>query len=84
MQERDREPKTLKVLSHPVCANRAGIALRTWQRVLAVGEGPAVVHLTKRRRGVLEEDFERWLLSRRKAAPGDAGSSSIKKGEENA
>ena len=61
----------MQVLSFNIAAARAGISLRTFQRLAALGEGPTTVMLSERRRGVLEPDFERWLLSRRRPAPGE-------------
>jgi hypothetical protein len=52
-------------------AKRAGIVRRSLERLIAEGEGPAVVHISQRRRGILETDLETWLLSRRRAAPGE-------------
>ena len=60
---------------HAECCQRAAIVRRTFERLLACGEGPTVLHLSPRRRGVLESDFEAWLRSRRRPAPGDAASS---------
>jgi predicted DNA-binding transcriptional regulator AlpA len=64
-----------RVLTYAECCQRASIVRRTFERLLACGEGPTVLHLSPRRRGVLESDFEAWLRSRRKPAPGDAASS---------
>ena len=64
-----------RVLTYAECCQRAAIVRRTFERLLACGEGPTVLHLSPRRRGVLESDFEAWLRSRRRAAPGDAASS---------
>jgi excisionase family DNA binding protein len=61
----------MRVLSYAEAASRAGIARRSLERLIAEGEGPAVVHISRRRRGILETDLERWLLSRRRAAPGE-------------
>jgi len=41
------------------------------ERIISDGEGPAVVHVSKRRRGHLEDDFNEWLRNRRKPAPGE-------------
>jgi hypothetical protein len=38
--------------------------------VLAVGEGPATIQISKRRVGIAEDDFENWLRSRRRPRPG--------------
>jgi predicted DNA-binding transcriptional regulator AlpA len=65
----------MQVLSYPESAKRAGISLRHLQRLISRGEGPSIVHISARRRGVIEDDHTRWLLSRRHAAPGDAASS---------
>jgi hypothetical protein len=65
----------MRVASFDECAGRANIARRTLEREIAKGKGPAVVHISARRREVLESDLEKWLLSRRKAAPGEAVSS---------
>ncbi len=59
------------VLTYNEAAKRAGIVRRSLERLIARGEGPAVVHVTSRRRGILDVDLERWLLSRRRAEPGD-------------
>jgi predicted DNA-binding transcriptional regulator AlpA len=61
----------MRVMSYQEAAERAGIVRRSLERLIAKGEGPAIVHISTRRRGVLESDFERWLLSRRRAAPGE-------------
>lgn len=64
-----------KVLSLNDAANRIGINLRSLQRLLADGTGPATVQLTARRIGVLEGDLARWLQSRKRGhvdAPEDA------------
>jgi predicted DNA-binding transcriptional regulator AlpA len=58
----------MKILSYNECAYRAGIVRRSFERQIADGKGPPVVHVTARRRGVLEADFEAWILSRRHGA----------------
>lgn len=62
----------MRVLSYDETAKRAGLVRRSLERQIAQGEGPAVVHISPRRRGVLESDLEEWLLSRRRAPPGKA------------
>lgn len=57
----------MRVLSYDECADRACITRRTFERHLADGVGPAIVFLSARRRGVIESDFNEWLLSRRQA-----------------
>jgi excisionase family DNA binding protein len=61
----------MHVLSYDEAARRTGIVRRSLERLIAGGEGPAVVHISRRRRGILETDLEAWLLSRRRAAPGE-------------
>ena len=60
----------MQVLSLDQAAQRAGIVRRTLERLLAVGEGPATIQLSKRRVGVAEDDLEAWLISRRRIPPG--------------
>jgi predicted DNA-binding transcriptional regulator AlpA len=62
----------MQVLSLDQAAMRAGIVRRTLERLLAVGEGPSVIQLSKRRVGIAEADLQRWLNSRRRPAPGEA------------
>jgi predicted DNA-binding transcriptional regulator AlpA len=62
----------VQVLSYNEAAARAGIVRRTLERLISVGEGPATVELSKRRRGVIDRDLEAWLLKRRRPAPGEA------------
>jgi hypothetical protein len=47
----------------------AGLARRTLERLIALGEGPAIIELSPRRRGILESDLIIWLHKRRRAAP---------------
>ena len=61
----------MRVLPYTEAASRAGSARRSLERLIANGEGPAIVHISPRRRGILETDLEKWLLSRRRAAPGE-------------
>jgi hypothetical protein len=70
----DCETPKMQVLSYKEAAERAGIVQRSLERLIASGEGPAVVHMSQRRRGVLDCDLDRWLLSRRKAPPGETAS----------
>ena len=46
-----------------------GVARRTLERLIALGEGPAIVELSLRRRGILESDLISWLHKRRRTAP---------------
>jgi predicted DNA-binding transcriptional regulator AlpA len=47
-------------------AARLGIHTRTLQRMLADGTGPAIVHLSVRRVGILESDLLTWVTARRR------------------
>jgi hypothetical protein len=59
----------MQVLSYNEAAARAGFVRRTLERLIALGEGPAVINLSVRRRGILDTDLEAWLLKRRRPAP---------------
>lgn len=63
----------MKVLSYDESASRAGVVRRTLERQIEDGSGPPVVHVSKRRRGILESDLEAWISSRRRPAPGSNG-----------
>ena len=69
----------MRVLSYNEAAERAGIVRRSLERLIACGDGPAIVHVSIRRQGVIEADLERWLLSRRRAPPGEAALSNTKR-----
>jgi hypothetical protein len=56
----------MQVLSLDQAAFRAGVVRRTLERLLAVGEGPPTIQVSKRRVGVAEADLEAWLNSRRR------------------
>ena len=60
----------MRVLNYEECAGRMGIVRRSFERLISRGEGPSVIFLSPRRRGILESDFEQWLLTRRRPAPG--------------
>ena len=62
----------MRIINYDEAAGRAGIVRRTLERAISEGTGPAVVHISERRRGILESDFEAWLLSRRRPAPGES------------
>lgn len=62
----------MKVLSYDKAAETAGFVRRTLERLIAVGEGPPVIHISVRRRGILDSDLEEWLLKRRRLPPGEA------------
>ena len=61
----------MQVLSYNQAAAKAGIVRRTLERLISVGEGPATIELSARRRGILDRDLEAWLLARRRPAPGE-------------
>ena len=60
----------MQVLSYDEAAKKAGLVRRSLERLLARGEGPAVIHISIRRRGILESDLDIWVQSRRRPAPG--------------
>jgi predicted DNA-binding transcriptional regulator AlpA len=60
-----------QVLTYPEAAARATLTRRSLERLIARGEGPSVVFISPRRRGILESDLEKWLLSRRRPTPGE-------------
>jgi hypothetical protein len=60
----------MQVLSYDEAAKRADLVRRSLERLISQGQGPAVVHISVRRRGVLENDLNEWLLSRRHPTPG--------------
>ena len=59
----------LTLYSYNQAAAITGLARRTLERLIALGQGPAVVELSPRRRGILESDLISWLHKRRRAAP---------------
>jgi excisionase family DNA binding protein len=56
----------MRVLSYAEAASRAGVVRRTIERLVAEGKGPPVVHISERRRGIIEEDLDKWIMSRRR------------------
>ena len=62
----------MQVLSYNEAAARAGIVRRTLEKLISLGEGPAVINLSARRRGIFDDDLEKWLRSRRRPTPGEA------------
>jgi predicted DNA-binding transcriptional regulator AlpA len=61
----------MKVLTYNQAAERAGCVRRTLERLISLGEGPAIVEISKRRRGILDSDLDAWILKRRRPAPGE-------------
>jgi hypothetical protein len=58
----------LFVYDYNEAAAIAGLARRTLERLIALGQGPAIVELSPRRRGILESDLITWLHKRRRTA----------------
>ena len=67
----------MQVLSYNEAAVKAGFVRRTLERLIAAGEGPRVINLSPRRRGILDSDLKKWLLKRRRPAPGDADAKDV-------
>ena len=62
----------VRVLTLDEVARRAATTRRNIERLVAAGTGPAVVRISERKVGVLEQDFAKWLQSCRRPAPGKA------------
>ena len=60
----------MRIISLNEAATRANLCRRSLDRLISVGEGPATIKISDRRKGVLESDFEAWVNSRRQPAPG--------------
>ena len=54
----------MKILTKDEFAKRASISIAHLNALIARGEGPPVIALGERRRGILEADGEAWLRSR--------------------
>jgi predicted DNA-binding transcriptional regulator AlpA len=61
----------MQILSYDEAAKRVGLVRRSLERLISTGEGPAVIHISPRRRGIAESDLERWAMARRHAPPGE-------------
>jgi predicted DNA-binding transcriptional regulator AlpA len=59
----------LTVYSYNQAAAITGLARRTLERLIALGEGPAIIELSPRRRGILGSDLSSWLHKRRRTSP---------------
>jgi predicted DNA-binding transcriptional regulator AlpA len=59
----------MQILSYDEAAKRIGLVRRSLERLISKGEGPAVIHISPRRRGIVEADLERWAMARRRPAP---------------
>ncbi|HEV7911370.1 MAG TPA: helix-turn-helix domain-containing protein [Methylocella sp.] len=64
----------MQILSYDEAAKRIGLVRRSLERLISTGEGPAVIHISPRRRGIAESDLERWAMARRHAPPGETAS----------
>jgi predicted DNA-binding transcriptional regulator AlpA len=62
----------VRVLNLDVAAQRIGCTRRTIEREIDADRGPAVVQITERKIGVLEEDLAAWIRSRRRVTPSTA------------
>lgn len=51
-------------------AARAKISRRHLDRLMSTGEGPPVIELGRRRKGIADDDGDAWLRSRRVVPPG--------------
>jgi hypothetical protein len=60
----------MRVITLNEAATRAGIVRRFLERLIAKGDGPAIVHISDRRRGVIDDDLDHWIMARRCPAPG--------------
>jgi predicted DNA-binding transcriptional regulator AlpA len=65
---------TMQILDYDAAAKRIGLVRRSLERLISTGEGPAVIHLGKRRRGIADTDLDAWIRARRHAPPGEAAS----------
>jgi len=61
----------LTVYSYNQAAAITGLARRTLERLIALGEGPAIIELSPRRRGILASDLRDWVQRRRRSPPGE-------------
>jgi len=68
LKEWSRQMKT--ILTKKQFAERAGVSVRHLERLFAAGEGPPIVQLGVRRKGIADDDGEMWLHSRRRVPPG--------------
>jgi hypothetical protein len=59
----------VQMLTLDVAAQRIGCTRRTIEKEIDADRGPAVVQITERKIGVLEEDLAAWIRSRRRVRP---------------
>jgi hypothetical protein len=67
----------LVVYTYNEAAEIAGVARRTLERLIAIGQGPAIIELSPRRRGILKTDLQAWLQRHRRSPSGEAQASSF-------
>jgi predicted DNA-binding transcriptional regulator AlpA len=60
---------SVQILSYNQAAARIGVVRRTLERLISRGEGPPVVDLSPRRRGIIASDLDIWIQKRRRPAP---------------
>jgi predicted DNA-binding transcriptional regulator AlpA len=63
----------LRLITKKEAAARATLSLRSLERRLAEGTGPAVVKIGPRRVAISEHDFDNWLARCRRPAQGENG-----------
>jgi predicted DNA-binding transcriptional regulator AlpA len=62
---------SLVVYSLSEAARITGLARRTLERLIQVGQRPPIIELSPRRRGILASDLRDWLQRRRRSPPGE-------------
>jgi excisionase family DNA binding protein len=62
----------LVVYSYAEAAAIIGVSKRTFERLLAEGEGPEVIELSRRRFGVANPALRAWIKTRKRITPPDA------------
>jgi predicted DNA-binding transcriptional regulator AlpA len=60
----------MHILDLDEAAKRCGIVRRSLERIISIGEGPPVIRISARRRGILESDLLEWAQGRRVPRPG--------------
>jgi predicted DNA-binding transcriptional regulator AlpA len=64
MSKKPQQATPIHALSIDQWCALAKVSRRTFYRLLAAGEGPLVICLSDRRRGIRIDDHERWVQSR--------------------
>jgi hypothetical protein len=60
----------MHILDLDEAAKRCGIVRRSLERIISIGEGPPVIRISARRRGIIDEDLDEWARGRRIPRPG--------------